>query len=564
MSSRNAGIDLEQPAAARHEVVRHVDRETADADVGHRQPRAAAGLEQVVDLLAGLVEVPEVRERADVHEVRADADAVVHDPGELGEDRAHELAAVRDLDAEHLLDGPAVADAVDHRRAVVEPVGVGDDLVPVVRLGHLLEAAVEVADDRLGPDDLLAVEARDEVDGPVRRRVRGADLDRLRLEVPGHLFGVSRPLGHPQVLLGKNQRWPGRSPCAAGGRRRRRGRGCGAGSDDPGSRSRRGRRPRARTSRPPARRSRRSGARASRGRTVRQHDADARRARCARASGGGRPPRSGWPTRSRRLRLSTPQRSRKRSYWQPGSSRRKRARASQSPGPTSIVGMSRSTTRARPATGDDSMRSRQLLRRGRERGRLDDAGAQEGCSAAKRRRARVAGLLAGLDLLLELEDRVDQLLGRRRAARDVDVHGDDLVDPLRHVVRPVEASRGGADAHRDDPLGLGHLVVDPPQDRRHLVRHRAGDDQQVRLARREADDLRAEAGDVVVRRRDRHELDAAAGGGERERPERVAAGPGHHLLELRGEELALAGRPGRGCAGDALLREEGHRARFYA
>src|SRR5688572_3858746 len=56
-------------------------------------------------------------------------------------------------------------------------------------------------------------------------------------------------------------------------------------------------------------------------------------------------------------------------------------------------------------------------------------------------------------LLLELEDAVDQPLRGRRAAGDVDVHRDDLVDPLHHVVGPVEAARAGAGAHRDNPLG---------------------------------------------------------------------------------------------------------------
>ena len=90
-SSRNFGIDSRSRPAARDEVVRDVDRETADAHVRDGQSGAAAGLDQAVDVLPVLVEVHEVRQRADVHEVRADADAVVHDPGELRQDRAHEL-----------------------------------------------------------------------------------------------------------------------------------------------------------------------------------------------------------------------------------------------------------------------------------------------------------------------------------------------------------------------------------------------------------------------------------------------------------------------------------------
>src|SRR4051794_37113905 len=58
------------------------------------------------------------------------------------------------------------------------------------------------------------------------------------------------------------------------------------------------------------------------------------------------------------------------------------------------------------------------------------------------------------DLLLELEDAVHQPLRRGRTARDVDVHRDNLVDPLHHVVGAVEAARAGAGAHRDHPLGV--------------------------------------------------------------------------------------------------------------
>src|SRR3954454_5498475 len=72
------------------------------------------------------------------------------------------------------------------------------------------------------------------------------------------------------------------------------------------------------------------------------------------------------------------------------------------------------------------------------------------------------------DLLLQLVDAVHERLGTRRAAGDVDVHGQELVNPLdnRVVVEHAGARRAGA--HRDDPLRLEHLVVDAPDDRRHL------------------------------------------------------------------------------------------------
>ncbi len=99
-----------------------------------------------------------------------------------------------------------------------------------------------------------------------------------------------------------------------------------------------------------------------------------------------------------------------------------------------------------------------------------------------------------LDLVVQLEDRVDQHLGARRAAGEVHVDGYDVVDALDDRVVVEHAARAGAHAHREDVLGLGHLVVDLAQDRRHLVADASGDDHQVGLARRRAEDLHAEAG----------------------------------------------------------------------
>src|SRR3954470_17747778 len=69
--------------------------------------------------------------------------------------------------------------------------------------------------------------------------------------------------------------------------------------------------------------------------------------------------------------------------------------------------------------------------------------------------ALLAESLAVADhFLLELEQAVDQPLRRRRAAGDVDVHRDDLVDALHHVIGAIEAARAGAGAHGDHPLRL--------------------------------------------------------------------------------------------------------------
>src|SRR5207302_1704888 len=66
-----------------------------------------------------------------------------------------------------------------------------------------------------------------------------------------------------------------------------------------------------------------------------------------------------------------------------------------------------------------------------------------------------------------------------------------------------------------------------------------GDDQQVGLARRRAEDLGAEAGDVVARGDDRLHLDRAAGEPEGVGPDRASLRPRDRLLDGRQPELLL-------------------------
>ena len=79
--------------------------------------------------------------------------------------------------AQQLLHRERPAVPVHERRAVVQAVGVRDDLPVGPLLRHLLEVAVHVADLGLGVDDRLPVEPRLHAEGPVHGRVGGADVD---------------------------------------------------------------------------------------------------------------------------------------------------------------------------------------------------------------------------------------------------------------------------------------------------------------------------------------------------------------------------------------------------
>src|SRR5437879_10057113 len=68
------------------------------------------------------------------------------------------------------------------------------------------------------------------------------------------------------------------------------------------------------------------------------------------------------------------------------------------------------------------------------------------------------------DLFAKAEQPFDERLRPRRAARDIHVDGYDGVDALeRGVAVPKLAARGRAVPHSDDPLRLGHLLVEPAQ-----------------------------------------------------------------------------------------------------
>src|ERR1700733_8399835 len=134
------------------------------------------------------------------------------------------------------------------------------------------------------------------------------------------------------------------------------------------------------------------------------------------------------------------------------------------------------------------------------------------------------GPFIGFDLFLQQHDGIDQLLGAWRTSRDVYIDGDYLIHRDECVVAEY-SRRSSAGTHGDHPLGFGHLFIEPPDYRSHLVRNAPGDDHQIRLARRSPHDLRAEARNVEARSDHRHHLDGATGETERHRPDGILPPP---------------------------------------
>ena len=150
--------------------------------------------------------------------------------------------------------------------------------------------------------------------------------------------------------------------------------------------------------------------------------------------------------------------------------------------------------------------------------------------------------LLRLDFALQLEHAVEQGLGAGRTARYIDIHRNDLVDTLHHVVGMAERpARNGATAHCDDVFGVGHLVVEPFEDRRHLVDDGAGHHDDIGLTRTGARHFEAEPREVVAGGAHGHEFYAAAACGERQRPKRVGSSPVDHVVQTA-EPNRRAGR----------------------
>ena len=190
---REAGrelLDLLDPAG------RDVLGDAADLEVARVHALAGRHLEQVQDRVAVAPAVEEHGHRAEVQAAGGEPQQVRRDPVELHVRDAQVLGARRDVDAEQRLDRAAVGHRVEVVREVVHPLDERDDLPVRLVFAVLLDARVDVADDRLDVLDDLALERRDQPQhavggGVVRTEVEGQQLVVLGvLEVRGVVGGL--------------------------------------------------------------------------------------------------------------------------------------------------------------------------------------------------------------------------------------------------------------------------------------------------------------------------------------------------------------------------------------
>ena len=151
--------------------------QAADAEGVGGEPRAAVLLEDLERLFALAEAVEHRRDGADIERVRAQPQQVAGDAVQLGEDHAHRLRARRRFDVQQLLHRQAVAQAVGDGRHVVHAVHVGVELRVGAVLGDLFHAAVQVADDAIGAQNLFAIQLEDDAQHAVRGRVLRAHVE---------------------------------------------------------------------------------------------------------------------------------------------------------------------------------------------------------------------------------------------------------------------------------------------------------------------------------------------------------------------------------------------------
>ena len=117
------------------------------------------------------------------------------DPEEFRHHHTDGLDSIRHLDAGELFHRQHVRQIVHHPAQIIDAVGVGDEGVPGLALGHLFRAAMVIADVRHRVAYFLAVELQNDAEGAVRGRMIRAEVQEheilfLVAALHAPLFGV--------------------------------------------------------------------------------------------------------------------------------------------------------------------------------------------------------------------------------------------------------------------------------------------------------------------------------------------------------------------------------------
>ena len=179
--SMRVGISAQNASHLALEADRDVLEDAADLEVARVHPLPGRHLEQVEDPVALAEAVEEHRHRAEVECRGPEPDQVGVDAVELHVEHPQVARARRDLELEQLLDAAEEGLHVEEVGEVVHPLDERDHLPVALVLAVLLDPGVDVAHDRLQVAHDLALEAHQQAQHPVRRRVVRAHVDRQQL-----------------------------------------------------------------------------------------------------------------------------------------------------------------------------------------------------------------------------------------------------------------------------------------------------------------------------------------------------------------------------------------------
>ncbi|KPC00018.1 Uncharacterized protein AC506_1613 [Pseudomonas syringae pv. maculicola str. M6] len=160
------------------------------------QAEAGDGLDHGVGFLAVGEREEHRRHGANVLNVGAQEQQVAGDTEELGHHDADDVDFLWHLDARQLLDREHVRQVVHHAAEVIDTVGVRDEAVPGLTLGHFLGTTVVVTNVRNAVDDFFAVQLQDDAECTVSRRV-------VRPQVEEHIVLVLAGALHAPVFRAK-------------------------------------------------------------------------------------------------------------------------------------------------------------------------------------------------------------------------------------------------------------------------------------------------------------------------------------------------------------------------
>ena len=164
-------------AGALDERLIHIVVKPADAVIAVGQARAGDAFQQIENLLPVIERIEQRREPAQIQQEGAPPDQMAGDAVQLGGDDADILRPRRHLQLRRPLDRPDKRVRVGHRRQIINAAGIGQELRVSAVLAHLLLHPVDVAADRFGADDILAVHRHLDAQHAVCRRMLRPEVE---------------------------------------------------------------------------------------------------------------------------------------------------------------------------------------------------------------------------------------------------------------------------------------------------------------------------------------------------------------------------------------------------